>query len=283
MIMQQRENITLLLDGKNYPIAFINKTDLAAKQYENIAVVASGPSINELDLVQLSYQPCIFVNGSISLLKKQHFNHICGYVISDKRFIEHNQNLFQTYFRGQPLYITQPVLRIIEERCPETIQLYYSQINIIEPAITRFKRLQLKNKNIIKNLFFTKRKILAQLPEIILDLSNHQQIIGVSLDICTGFIEAGTVAFIAAQLAFSMGAKQIHLYGVDLLNANAQPRFYESRSDKAPIMLDKAVYNRIIPSFNWMADIYQQYQVQIINHSPVSGHLFPLKISHNEN
>lgn len=267
--------LPIILSDKVYPIAFINKTDLAPLS-DDIAVIASGPSINQVDFTTLINQPCLFVNGSISLLEKHHFNHIRGYVISDARFIEHNHTLFQKYFHGQPLYITQSVLHTIAKICPEVIQQYQQKIRIIESAIDQFKRLHNSKTNwLTKILSPNKRQILAQLPDIALDNNHHQQIIGVSLNIYTGFIEAGTVAFIAAQLAFSMGAHRIHLYGVDLLNANTQPRFYENTQNKAPIMLDKAIKNRIIPSFNWMAHIYQQHQVQLINHSPVSGALFP--------
>lgn len=272
---QEQENISISVENKIYQIRFINKKDLNCMTCNDMAIIASGPSIKQVDFTQLYHKPCIFVNGSISLLENNKVDNFLGYVISDARFINHGKDILRNYFSGQPLYITQPVLLAIAKICPEIIQRYHQHIKIIEPAIARFQRIQLKNKInwLTKIILINKRKILNKLPNIILDQNNDRQIIGVSLDISNGFIEAGTVAFIAAQLAFSMGTRNIHLYGIDLLNANTQPRFYENIKNKAPIMLDKAIQNRIIPSFNWMAQVYRQHQVEVINHSPISSHI----------
>ena len=51
-----------------------------------------------------------------------------------------------------------------------------------------------------------------------------------SLNICKGFVEAGTVTYIATQLAKGFGARRIYLYGMDLINSN-QPRFYENQKN----------------------------------------------------
>ena len=97
--------------------------------------------------------------------------------------------------------------------------------------------------------------------------------IGVSWDIRYGFVEGGTVALVALQLAYSLGFQMIHLYGIDLINSQ-QPRFYENQDNAAPTKLDKAITHRIVPSFDWVAHNYQQKGVQIYNHSPISKDLF---------
>ena len=88
-----------------------------------------------------------------------------------------------------------------------------------------------------------------------------------------GFVEAGTVAYVAAQLAYAREAAAIHLYGIDLLNSN-QPRFYENKHNSAPSKLDKAISDRIVPSFNLMGQVYREHGVSVINHSPISKDLF---------
>ena len=110
-------------------------------------------------------------------------------------------------------------------------------------------------------------------PNFIIDSDHKAADIGVSLNITHGFVEAGTVAYVAAQLAFSRQAASIHLYGIDLLNSK-QPRFYENKNNGAPSMLSKVMHERIVPSFNLLGRIYQSHGVPVINHSPISKSLF---------
>ena len=110
-------------------------------------------------------------------------------------------------------------------------------------------------------------------PDFIIDGSYKAVNIGVSLNITHGFVEAGTVAYVATQLAFSRHAATIHLYGIDLLNSE-QPRFYENKNNSAPSMLSKVMSERIVPSFNLLSRTYKSHGVSVINHSPVSKTLF---------
>ena len=115
--------------------------------------------------------------------------------------------------------------------------------------------------------------MLANQPNFVINTQHQPAPIGLSLDVTHGFIEAGTVAYVAAQLAFSRHASEIHLYGIDLLN-NDQPRFYENKDNSAPCKLDKAITDRIVPSFNLLGKIYKENNVPVVNHSPVSQDLF---------
>ncbi len=107
----------------------------------------------------------------------------------------------------------------------------------------------------------------------VIDESHKPEAIGVSIDVTDGFVEAGTVAYIAAQLAFSRQAGAIHLYGIDLLNSH-KPRFYENDNNHAPSKLDKAIRDRIVPSFNLLGRVYKQQGTTVYNHSPISKKLF---------
>lgn len=115
--------------------------------------------------------------------------------------------------------------------------------------------------------------MLANQPNFVINTQHQPAPIGLSLDVTHGFIEAGTVAYVAAQLAFSRHASEIHLYGIDLLN-NDQPRFYENKDNSAPCKLDKAITDRIVPSFNLLGRVYKENNVPVVNHSPVSQELF---------
>ena len=110
-------------------------------------------------------------------------------------------------------------------------------------------------------------------PNFVIDGSHKPMAIGVSLNITCGFVEAGTVAYVATQLAFSRHASVINLYGIDLLNSH-QPRFYENDDNSAPSKLAQTMTDRIVPSFNLLVNVYKQHGVVVINHSPISKALF---------
>lgn len=245
-----------------------------------VNIFASGPSMASLDFDNnlLSF-PSIFVNGSLSLIDKHDFTNIAAYVISDERFIKHNAELLEQFYSGQPLYITKPVVDAIATSLPDIIEKYHDSINLIyavdRPLSTDnksnfLKSLPLLNKVVKKKLSLDEFK---EHQDFVIDSTSYPKPIGVSLNIENGFVEAGTVAFVAAQLAYTLGAKKINLYGIDLINSS-QPRFYESKDDAAPCKLDKAITDRIVPSFDLMGKVYNQHGVKVTNKSPVSKGLF---------
>ena len=263
---------------------FDSREDKQNLNGQAVNIFASGPSISEInfhqDLLAIS---SIFVNGSLSLLDKHLFENVVGYVISDERFIKHKPDFFIESYNGQPLYATISVVEAIAHHYPEVIEQYQKSIRIIYAVDRPLNNLtQTKPKTLwrkISNLFKirqNKRLTLADFsdhPNFVIDNQQTSLPIGVSLDITYGFVEAGTVAYVAAQLAFSRQASTIHLYGIDLLNSN-QPRFYESKHDNAPSKLDKAISDRIVPSFDLLGKVYKEHKVAVINHSSVSASLF---------
>lgn len=245
--------------------------NLWMKNQVSINIFASGASIVDIEFSEsLLTMPAIFVNGSIALTLKYTFTSQAAYVISDARFIEHSPDLFLTHYIGQPLFITQAVFEKILALSPQTIEKYQQHIILIH-AVDR--PLLQPDLNIIQKLLRKKKQPLSMINDTDIVIQQCDPCIGVSLDMSKGFVEAGTVAYVATQLAYSFGAKQIYLYGVDLINTT-QPRFYESQESQAPCKLDKAVQNRIIPAFELLARTYKQHDVQVYNCSPVSKNLF---------
>ena len=244
-----------------------------------VNIIASGPSITDLEFINLVDAATIFVNGSINLTAHHSFTNIVGYVISDARFIKHQPNILKEYYKGQPLYATLAVLEALAVIHPNVISNYHNAIRIIYPVDrpwgVKSNKLWFSKLSFRKKLLNKKKPLshFANYPNFIIDTNHKPDAIGVSLDATQGFVEAGTVAYVAAQLAFSRGASAIHLYGIDLLNSN-QPRFYENENNSAPSKLDKAISDRIVPSFNLLAKTYKEHGVTVINHSPVSKDLF---------
>ncbi|WP_352337419.1 hypothetical protein [Psychrobacter sp. 16-MNA-CIBAN-0192] len=248
-------------------------------QGQAVNIIASGPSIADLVFSAMQNTTTIFVNGSISLIAQHNFTAVVGYVISDARFINHQPEILRDYYKGQPLYATLAVFEAMAITHPEIMCTYYKSMRILYPVDRPWgvkSNQSLFNKLSFKNKWLHRKKPLSYFTDdahFMIDANHRPTAIGVSLDVTYGFVEAGTVAYVAAQLAFSRQAGAIHLYGVDLLNSS-QPRFYESAQNSAPSKLDKAVYERIVPSFDLLAKVYKSHGVAVINHSPISQSLF---------
>ncbi len=253
-----------------------------AKQHlhhKAVNIIASGPSIADLEFSELLDMPTIFVNGSISLTEQYAFTDIVGYVISDARFINHQPEILRKHYTGQPLYATLAVFEAMAVTHPDIMRTYHDAMRVLYPVDRPWgvkSNRKIFSKLVFRKKWLNKKTPLSQFadhPHFIIDSNYKPAPIGVSLDITHGFVEAGTVAYVAAQLAFSRHAGLIHLYGIDLINSN-QPRFYENIDNSAPSKLDKAIGERIVPSFNLLGQVYKNHGVSVINHSPISKTLF---------
>ena len=246
---------------------------------QDVNIIASGPSIANLALSELQDTATIFVNGSLSLIGEHNFTSVVGYVISDARFINHQPEILREHYTGQPLYATLAVFEAMAVIHPTIMCTYHEAMRIIYPVDRPWG--VKSNKFLFNKLSFRKKTLNKKKPlsyfsdhtHFIIDESHQPTPIGVSLDMTYGFVEAGTVAYVATQLAFARQAGTIHLYGIDLLNSH-QPRFYEKKDNSAPSKLDKAISDRIVPSFNLSAKVYKKHGVAVINHSPISKSLF---------
>ena len=259
--------------------AFDAKEEKQNLGQQPVNIIASGPSIAEQAISKLQSTPTIFVNGSLSLTADCDFKSVVGYVISDARFIHHRPEVLQRYYKGQSLYATVAVFEAIAATQPEMLWRYRDAMRIIylvdRPWGVKSNKAS-HTKLSSKYQWLSQRKSLADFadnPNFVITDRRTSTPIGVSLDVSYGFVEAGTVAYVATQLAFTRRAGAIHLYGIDLLNSN-QPRFYEDSRDSAPTKLGEVTKVHIVPSFNLLGSVYKEHGVPVINHSPISKNLF---------
>ncbi len=273
---------TVVFNIDDQPITIHAFNSSEAKQSLNnqaVNIIASGPSAANLAFSELIEIATIFVNGSISLLAQHDFTQVVGWVISDARFINHQPEILKNHYRGQPLYATLAVFEALAAAHPDIMHSYHSSMRILYPVDrpwgVKSNRLWFSKLTFKKKLLNKKKPLsyFANDPNFVIDSSHKPAPIGVSLDVTYGFVEAGTVAYVAAQLAFSRSVSIINLYGIDLLNS-AEPRFYENKDNSAPSKLDKAITDRIVPSFNLLGKVYKEHGVPIVNHSAISKDLF---------
>ena len=280
LTLQLPPTVKFDIDNQLITICAFNANQIDQNLHKQaVNIIASGPSIADLAFSELLDAPTIFVNGSISLLAEHNFTHVVGWVISDARFINHQPEILKTYYTGQPLYATLAVFEAMAVSHSSIMCAYHESMRILYPVDrpwgVKSNKLWYSNLSFKKKLLNKKKPLpyFANDPNFVIDSQHKPAPIGVSLNITYGFVEAGTVAYVATQLAFSRQASAIHLYGIDLLNSN-QPRFYENSDNSAPSKLDKAVTERIVPSFNILGRVYKEHGVPVINHSPISKDLF---------
>lgn len=278
--MERPTSATFYINNQNIYIRTFDAKEAKQNLHQQaVNIIASGPSIADLIFSDLVDTATIFVNGSISLMAQYNFTNVVGYVISDARFVKHQPDILNKYYTGQPFYATLGVFEALAITNPSIISRYYSAMCIIYPAdrVWDLKTNKSWFNRLLSKQQLHNRKIpllgLANQSNFVIDTQHQPAPIGLSLDVTYGFVEAGTVAYVAAQLAFSRHAGEIHLYGIDLLNSD-QPRFYEDKDNSAPCKLDKAITNRIVPSFNLLAEIYNQHGVSLVNHSVISKNIF---------
>ncbi len=264
-------------------IIFINAFNASEPEQsllgQDVNIIASGPSIQQLSLPELLKIPTIFVNGSLSLIGHHRFTDVVGYVISDARFINHQPEILRQHYTGQPLYATLAVFEAMATTHPDIMRTYHHAMRVLYPVDRPWG--VKSNKLSFSKLIFKKKLLNKKMPlscfmnhpNFIIDDSYKSAEIGVSLNVTHGFVEAGTVAYVATQLAFSRHAAAIHLYGIDLINSD-QPRFYEHTNNSAPSTLNTVISDRIVPSFNLLSRVYKEHGVCVINHSPISKALF---------
>ena len=278
--MELPPTVVFNIDNQAITIHAFNSSEAQQNLHQQaVNIIASGPSVASLAFSELTETPTIFVNGSISLLAQHDFTQVAGWVISDARFINHQPEILITHYTGQPLYATLAVFEALAAAHPDIMCTYHDSMRILYPVDrpwgVKSNRLWF-SKLTFKKKLLNKKKPLTYFvndPNFVIDSNHKPAPIGVSLDITHGFVEAGTVAYVATQLAFSRSVSIINLYGIDLINS-AQPRFYEDQHNSAPSKLDKAITDRIVPSFNLLGKVYKEHGVPIVNHSPISKTLF---------
>ena len=128
----------------------------------------------------------------------------------------------------------------LQTTCPSLLLKHHASMRVIfaidKPIVSK-----VKSKNFLRKL---QQKInkpsltdLRDDPTVVIDATQKTDPIGVSLDMTQGFVEAGTVAYVTAQLTYAKISQDntpqfIHLYGVDLLNTDQPFDFMKAEMPK---------------------------------------------------
>jgi hypothetical protein len=228
-------------------------------------LIATGPSINEIDYAALRMNRTIGVNGAIALRQRAdvRFDYYC---IVDSGFVRQRPDLVERVI-GEPLtlFVTPLVLWYIAQQF--RLDRMRCRVFLVDdlryPAGKRAR---------------TADDLRGLRDSGALALFDTPARLGFSLDIRHGVIDGCTVAYTALQVLASLGFRRIFMHGVDLVDTARTPRFYETADRMLPSHLDSHYDAVIEPSFRHAAALLRDRGVQVTNlsmHSALGDDVFP--------
>ena len=243
--------------GMLRPLARLRNTDA-----RDCFIVATGPSLETLDLAPLRGRLCIAVNGAVVKFRQMGFAPDY-FVVVDKDFVHSRFNLVgQALACGAQCVMPSELLLAICEREPRAlggVPLYL--MDMIGQSYGR------------PALDAESRRLLARDPDILLHPlhADSKTPVGFSKDLEKGRFLSLTVVHPALQLAYYLGSRRVFILGMDLSSPPEGPiRFYEKRADARPSRIEQDLDTRIIPSFEMVREVNRHERFEVYNVCPTS-------------
>jgi Kdo-III transferase WaaZ len=220
-------------------------------------ILATGPSIKQLDLTKLRGHKVLGVNGAIIKLQELQIRPDY-YVISDDDFAVHRFELLrQAVATDAKCFFSPSVLAAICEQEPKMLQC--SNIFLIEPVNQRFGFPRL-NDPAFRALASRDSEIILRHPPV-----TPADQIGFSKNLQKGLFAAGSVVCCAVQVAYYVGFRRIFILGMDLDYSGANPRFYEAAAQMRPTQIAQQYEPVIKPAFEVLRDFCSREDLKVFN------------------
>ena len=204
-----------------------------------VFIIGSGPSIRKQNIEKLADRNTILLNGAVQLIEGAGLHPLCVLVV-DELFCRKRLDLLEKIPPGTNLVLTFPAIK---------------EIAFERPDIIRQNRIFLLHERKFhdSDVFDTSEKNL-----FLFDRPTY------------GVFQAGTVMSAAVQLAAFLNIHHVYLLGLDISNAEKEPRFYETQKDKVRTGLLRDYERQILPFMKLASVWYRNAGWTISNCSPVS-------------
>ncbi len=243
--------------GRNVPLA--RRAELQQLRRLPCHIVASGPSVADIDYNALPMHHVMGVNGAIALVDRApvKFNYYC---LLDAGFVRQRPDLARRIVaRDLVLFVTPVVLARLLETYP--MSAFGCRFYLVDDI---FKR----GMEAVRTPAALRADPRVAASAAFFGDDGH---LGYSFDIDNGFFHGGTVAYFALQVATWLGFSELYLHGVDLRDAAQTPRFYETMQSRAPTRLDAEFADLIEPSFRQASQVLRSRGVRVENLSRESA------------
>lgn len=214
-------------------------------------VVASGPSVNNIDISPLQQHLTFCVNGSYLKFKSDGFKPDYA-VICDAGFVSERWGIVQeTLASGTHCLFTPAVLsricqlgvKILEDKKVSVIQTHFRHYGqkAMEP------------------------QAISQLSKQDEELITVDGRIGFSLNPAKGLFSAHTVAHLPVQLCWYLGIREVFILGMDLSESKVPARFYEQGTSATASHLNRDYLRHIEPAFRLTGDMSASHNFHVYN------------------
>jgi Kdo-III transferase WaaZ len=225
----QRGDDQCIVLWKKQPIATIPFAHTLSHQFCGPCwIVASGPSLAEIDLQQMAQYPSISLNCAIKKFLDAGLTPTHCIIVDHRVFERQWECVVDSINSGANCFFSFEGLSIIAERAPGLLQ--HGNIYLIESATRKYGVARTSIKQTLEQF--------QQDPEIDLapDLLPYCRAIGFSHNLKKGVFAGKTVATWAIQLAFGLGYKAIYILGMDL-GGTGKAHFYADKHNPSPDFL----------------------------------------------
>lgn len=222
-----------------------------------VHLIATGPSIAQIDYHQLPIETAIGVNGAIALYERApvRFDYYC---MIDTNFVKSRRDLVERIITQDLILFMTPLVLFYMLKFFR-LETFRCKIFLIEDICLPTFGPQRDNA-----------ALAAYAGGDVHQFSPDSQL-GVSFDITRGYFDSKTVAFTALQVLTWLGYKDIYIHGMDLSNTRTLPRFYERRETMQPSSIEQDFDDYIEPSFRLAQPLLRAHGVRVVNLSLTSA------------
>ena len=238
--------------GKVIPV--LTLSDVAKVRADDLVIVASGPSMGQLDLNPLLQADWMAVNGSPSVLERYPNKPLQYYAVIDQGFVQDRiHTIAQVLANPQVVFFTNLF-------CLRKIYELIGYKSVVAKVVLFEDR---QKAVYLPKVEFAEMAQLAQDSAAKL-LWRKEHNVGFTRDMYRGYVSGGTVVYFALQIAAALGYKRVFLAGVDMKNFDA-PRFYENEHNRLETRLHHEFDHTIRPSFALAAEVFRELGIEGYN------------------
>lgn len=224
-------------------------------------IVATGPSLNQINLKLLHGHPTFGVNGAIAKFKEAGLSPTY-YAISDDDFFENRFPMVRDVIasRSKCFFSFAGLSRVSEFDASLLDKTDYYLMEVINRRYGH-PRLPL---NEFRKWAVEQNMVIPEKPR------RDDCRVGFSRDFGKGIFCSRTILYMALQIAYHIGYRKLFILGMDMDYHGASPRFYESSAQMRPSKIARDFEPHILPSFELLRGICDREGLQVFNLSPTS-------------
>lgn len=242
--------------GRDFPL--LNAQLSMGVEMGECHLLATGPSIRDIDYTALPMGNVMGVNGAIALLDRApvRFTHYC---IIDTSFVSNRTDLVERIIRQDLLLFTTPfcLWRMLQYF---KVEQFRCRVFLIEDI--RY-RAGMPSQPLSQTLAGPAGKSLRVFDAALAT--------GFSFDIRHGVFDAQTVVYTALQVAMWLGFQRMFIHGMDMHHTSTTPRFYETTANMQPSGIEYHFATLIEPAFRQASVLLRAHGVQVYNLAPRSA------------